>query len=79
MHTSAPDVLVDYGPVKDTKAKAFAILTSYHDLTPVVGWLSGVVGSVFGGRSVSYGARAAYPQVGVEYGETFRRVVVPAK
>jgi LmbE family N-acetylglucosaminyl deacetylase len=79
MHTSAPDVLVDYGPVKDAKAKAFAILTSYHTLTPVVGWLSNVFGPLLGPAAPTYGARAAYPQVGVSFGEVFRKVVVPAK
>jgi LmbE family N-acetylglucosaminyl deacetylase len=79
MHTSAPDVLVDYAPVKDKKARAFAILTSYHDLTPIVGPLSSWFGSLVGGRTISYGSKASYPEVGIEYGEVFRSVVIPAK
>jgi hypothetical protein len=79
MHTSAPDVLVDYAPVKDKKARAFAILTSYHDAVPVVGWLGGLVGRLLGPSAPTYGSRAAYPQVGVDFGEVFRRVVIPEK
>jgi LmbE family N-acetylglucosaminyl deacetylase len=79
MHTSAPDVLVDYAPVREKKARAFAILTSYHELTPVVGPLSTWFGSLVGGRTVSYGSKASYPEVGIEYGEVFRQVVIPAK
>lgn len=79
MHTSAPDVLVDYAPVKDKKARAFAILTSYHELTPVVGPLSTWFGSLLGRQTVSYGSKASYPEAGIEYGEVFRSVVIPAK
>ena len=79
MHTSAPDTIIDYAPVKDAKARAFAILTSYHDLTPVVGPLSNWFGSLVAGRTITYGSKASYPEVGIEYGEVFRRVVIPAK
>jgi LmbE family N-acetylglucosaminyl deacetylase len=77
MHTSAPDVLVDYATVKDTKAKAFKILTSYRGRAPVVGWLSGALGSLMGPSAPTYGSKSAYPGAGVEFGEVFRRVVVP--
>lgn len=79
MHTSAPDVLVDYSSVKDKKARAFKILTSYRDRAPIVGWLNGVLGSLLGPSAPTYGSKSAYPQVGVEYGEVFRKVVVPAR
>lgn len=79
MHTSAPDVLVDYSSVKDTKAQAFKILTSYRDRAPIVGWLNGVLGSLLGPSAPTYGSKSAYPQVGVEFGEVFRKVVVPAR
>jgi len=77
MHTSAPDVLVDYSPVKETKAQAFKILTSYRDRAPVVGWLNGILRSVMGPSAPTYGSKSAYPAAGIEYGEVFRRVVVP--
>jgi hypothetical protein len=70
---------VDYAPVKDAKARAFAILTSYHDATPIVGWLSGIFAPLLGPSAPTYGSRAAYPQVGVDFGEVFRKVVVPAR
>lgn len=78
-HTSGPDVLVDYGPVKDEKARAFAVMTSYHNAVPVVGWIGEQLGRFLAGGAVSYGSRSAYPEVGVEFGEVFRRVVVPSK
>lgn len=79
MHTSAPDVLVDYAPIKEDKARAFAILTSYRSLTPVVGPLSSWLTALVGSKNISYGSKAAYPEVGIEYGEVFRSVVVPKK
>lgn len=78
-HTSAPDVLVDYGPVRDEKARAFAVMTSYHNAVPVVGWIGEQLGRLIAGGAVSYGSRSAYPEMGVQFGEVFRRVVVPAK
>jgi len=79
MHTSAPDVLVDYAPVREEKAQAFAKLTSYHDLTPVIGPLSGWASGLLGSSAPTYGSKASYPEVDVAFGEVFRRVVVPAK
>ena len=77
-HTSAPDVVVDYGSVKDAKARAFAILGSYRDYAPVVGWLNRALRGPLGRSGISYGGRAVLPRVGVTYGELFRKVVVPS-
>lgn len=77
MHTSAPDVIVDYAPVKEAKAEAFAKLTSYHELVPVVGPLSTWASGLLGPSAPTYGSKASYPEVGVEFGEVFRRVIVP--
>jgi LmbE family N-acetylglucosaminyl deacetylase len=79
MHTSAPDVIVDYAPVKEAKAEAFAKLTSYHELVPIVGPLSTWASGLLGPSAPTYGSKAPYPEVGVEFGEVFRRVIVPAK
>jgi LmbE family N-acetylglucosaminyl deacetylase len=78
--TSAPDVIVDYGPVKEKKARAFAILTSYHDLAPIVGWFNVAMRRLgLSNAPVSYGLRASFPEVGVDFGEVFRKVVLPAR
>lgn len=79
MHTSAPDVICDYTPVKEDKAAAFAVLTSYRDLVPVAGPLQKLLVGLLGTSAPVYGSRASYPQVGIEYGEVFRKVVVPER
>lgn len=79
-HSSEPDVIVDYGPVREAKAKAFAILGDYRGANPTWGWLIGPLNHALGGLAgVNYGSKSAFPEVGVEYGEVFRRVVVPTK
>jgi len=79
-HTAEPDVIVDYAPVKERKREAFAILGDYRSANPTWGWLIGPVNRALAGVSgVSYGSKASFPEVGVEYGEVFRRVIVPAK
>lgn len=79
MHTSAPDVICDYAPVRDAKAEAFATLTSYHDLVPVIGPLQKTLAGLLGSSAPVYGSKASYPEVGIEYGEVFRRIVVPKR
>lgn len=79
MHTSAPDVLVDYAPVKEAKARAFGILTSYRSAVPLASWFNRALGSLLGPSVPTYGERAVYPQVGVDFGEVFRKVVIPAR
>lgn len=79
MHTSAPDVLVDYAPVKEAKAQAFALLSSYHELMPVIGPLSGLASGLLGSSAPTYGSKASHPEVGVEFGEVFRRLVLPKR
>ena len=78
-HTRAPDVAVDYSAVRDSKARAFAILGSYRDYAPVVGWLNRVLRGPLGRSGVSYGGRAVLARVGIAYGELFRKVVVPKR
>jgi LmbE family N-acetylglucosaminyl deacetylase len=77
-HTSAPDVIVDYGPVREKKREAFAILQDYRRANPYFGWLAEPLGKLMAGQA-SYGSRAVYTEVGVDYGEVFRRVVIPAR
>lgn len=79
MHTSAPDVIADYEPVKDDKARAFATLTSYRELVPVVGPLQKTLAGLLGPAAPVYGSKASYPEVGIQYGEVFRRVIVPER
>lgn len=77
-HTSAPDVIVDYGPVREKKREAFAVLQDYRSANPYFGWLVGPLNKALAGQA-GYGGRAVYPEVGVEYGEVFRRFLVPAR
>ena len=79
MHTSAPDIICDYAPVKADKAAALATLSSYHDLVPIAGPLQKVLVGLLGTSAPLYGSKASYPQVGIEYGEVFRKVTVPAR
>lgn len=79
-HTSAPDVIVDYGPVREQKREAFAILGDYRSANPWWGWLIGPLNRLFAAiRPVTYGSKQEFPQVGVEYGETFRHEVIRPK
>jgi LmbE family N-acetylglucosaminyl deacetylase len=77
-HTSRPDVIVEYGPVREKKRAAFAVLQDYRGANPTWGWLIGPLNRLMAG-AVGYGARAMYPEVGVLYGEVFRRAVVPPR
>ena len=77
--TAAPDVIVDYAPVAQQKARAFAVLTRYRDLAPVVGWVNVAVRGLGRTPAPVYGQQARYPEVGVAYGEVFRKVVVAKK
>jgi LmbE family N-acetylglucosaminyl deacetylase len=72
-HTSRPDVLVDYGPVREAKLKALGVLASYHDTSPLA-WLVKLA-QITGVEhaAITYGSRSGFPEVGVEYGETFRK------
>lgn len=79
MHTSAPDVITDYEPVRDAKAQAFATLTSYREFVPVVGPLQKALAGLLGPSAPVYGSKASYPEVGIQYGEVFRRVIIPER
>lgn len=77
IHTSAPDVIVDFEPVATRKQKALSALWSYHDAGPF-GWLNRLGGALGLQRRVgSFGGRTPFPEVGVDNGEQFRREVVP--
>lgn len=73
--SSSPDVLVDYAPVAETKAKAFATVGNYRIVNPFYRYL---VQPLLNLRNPpigpSYGMKASFPGVGVSYGEVFRRV-----
>lgn len=72
-HTSKPDVLADFGPVKDAKTKALTILASYHDSSPLA-WLTKLARTAgLEHAAMSFGGRSRFPEVGVEYGELFRK------
>jgi hypothetical protein len=65
-YTSAPDVLVDYTPVKEQKKEALTILQGYQ---PPDIWHS-ILGIFASGEN--YGGRAVYGEVGVQFGELLR-------
>ncbi|MDO8963855.1 MAG: PIG-L deacetylase family protein [Coriobacteriia bacterium] len=75
--SSKPDVIVDYAPVAETKAKAFAKVGDYRTANP---FYAGLVAPILrlrnGPLGPTYGMRAGVPDVGVEFGEVFRQVIV---
>jgi hypothetical protein len=76
--SSAPEVLVDYAPVAETKAKAFATVSNYRIANPLYAWFVAPLLRLRNGPpGPTYGMRASFPSVGVSYGEVFRRVVEP--
>jgi LmbE family N-acetylglucosaminyl deacetylase len=76
IHTSAPDVLVDFEPVRARKSEALQILWSYHD-TGIAGWFSRIVRAVGIERRVEeYSGRGPVPRAGVTYGELMRKRTV---
>jgi len=78
MSTSAPDVLVDYSTVKETKRAALGALSGYRSANPLYAWFVAPVQRALNGPpGPSYGQRAAVTSVGVEYGEVFRKVAAP--
>lgn len=78
-HTSKPDIIADYGPVKNEKARALSVVASYHDAGPL-GWLSKLARAVgLEHAAISYGSRSSFPQVGVEYGELLRQETTPPR
>jgi len=75
--SSAPDVIVDYAPVAETKAEAFATVTDYRVANPFYRWLvAPILRMRNGAPGPTYGMRASFPTVGVEFGEVFRKVVM---
>jgi hypothetical protein len=71
-------VIVDYGPVAETKAKAFALVGDYRTANPLYRWfVAPFVRSRSDPAQPSYGMRANSPSARVTYGELFRKVVVP--
>jgi LmbE family N-acetylglucosaminyl deacetylase len=66
LHTSAPDVLVDYAPVKEQKREALTLLQGYQQSNL---WHS-ILGIFSSGEN--YGDRATYSEVGVQFGELLR-------
>jgi hypothetical protein len=78
--SSAPDVIADYGPVADTKAKAMSVIGNYRIVNPFYRYLVAPVLSLGSGATsshLSFGMRSSFPAVGVTYGEVFRKVVEP--
>jgi LmbE family N-acetylglucosaminyl deacetylase len=65
-HSSAPNVLVNYAPVKEQKKEALTILQGYQ---PSDFWHS--ILKIFAGGE-NYGGRAVYSEVGVQWGELLR-------
>jgi LmbE family N-acetylglucosaminyl deacetylase len=78
MSSSAADVLVDYYAVRETKRTALGVVTGYRSANPLYAWFVAPVQRALNGPpQPTYGQRVAAPSVGVEYGELFRKVVVP--
>lgn len=75
IHTSAPNTIVDFEPVKDNKRRALSIVASYGQNAL---WMR-LLRPIFR-RSARqqnddwYGGRNGFPDVGVTYGEVFRKV-----
>ncbi|MDO8916243.1 MAG: PIG-L family deacetylase [Coriobacteriia bacterium] len=77
IHTSAPDVLVDFEPVATAKQDALTAVWGYHEAGPF-GWINRLSSALGIDRHVGgLGGRSSFPEVGVEYGEQLRREVVP--
>ncbi len=75
MHTSAPDVLVDYGPKAPEAGDAIWVLQRYHDIDPVVGRLWRALRGSGTGRRMT-GSSTAFPEVGVSNGQVFRKATL---
>ena len=75
IHTSAPDVLVDFAPMAAKKTEALMIVWGYHDTGPF-GWFGRLTAGLTrrAGDSIS---RSPFPEVGVDYGELMRRETTP--
>ncbi len=79
-HTSQPNVIFDYKEVKERKREALLILSNYSNRNRrgILRLLRGLF-SLFGrDRIEMYGFKASFPEVGVEYGETYR-LILPKK
>lgn len=77
IHTSAPDVIVDFAPAKAAKVEALSILWSYHGTGPL-GLFSRVTSSLgLERRAEDAISRSPYPEVGVDYGDVLREEMVP--
>jgi LmbE family N-acetylglucosaminyl deacetylase len=77
LSSSAPDVIVDYGPVAPTKSRALAIVGDYRVANPLYAWfVAPIQGLNRGEGQRSFGMQAGVPALGVTYAELFRRVVV---
>lgn len=73
-HTNAPDVLTDYASVREDKQRALAALSDYGQnplwlrvLRPLMRF------RISGRRSEFSGGQGVYAEVGVQYGELFRK------
>lgn len=79
IHTSAPDVIVDFETARAAKAEALTILWSYHDTSPL-GFISTLTRRLgLERRAEDRMSRTPFPEVGVAYGEVLRREVVPER
>lgn len=72
-HSSRPNVVVEFGPVKEKKGKALEILSDYGSRGR---WIS-VLRFLFRRRDGQepferFGMVTSYPELGVRYGEVFR-------
>jgi hypothetical protein len=77
IHTSSPDVIVDFEPVATAKQDALTAVWGYHEAGPF-GWINRLSSALGIDRHVGgLGGRSSFPDVAVEYGEQLRREVVP--
>lgn len=75
-HTSEPNVIFDYGKVKDRKKKALQALTNYggRRRAKALRILRRFFSFLGRDRIEMYGFKENFPEVGADYGEVFRLV-----
>lgn len=80
-HTSEPDVIFDYEKVKDKKKEALQVLTNYggRRRAGALRVLRAVFSFLGRNRIEMYGFKESFPEINIEYGETFRLKMPEAK
>ncbi len=76
-HSSQPNVIFNYGEVKEAKRKALSVLSNYGNRSRrgALRFLRSLFFLLGRDRIEIYGFKASFPEVGVEYSETYRLVL----